>query len=174
MAIVQQLSVVAVRTLFEGFCRTIGFEAGAAASEAAVKFLGSRFVDHSGRLSEALQRATANAWRALELALAGDSWWDKVKVTLARKEDQAFREQVGAFLRATPLAGLPSHPPEFRQQALRDLRAAQKAGALGAGGIGLQAMARDASSFARYAEPQALVDAEWRALEQVTASLQQA
>jgi hypothetical protein len=38
MAVVQQLSVVAVRSLFEGFCRSIGFEAGAAASEAAVKF----------------------------------------------------------------------------------------------------------------------------------------
>ncbi len=33
MAIVQQLSVVAVRSLFEGFCRSIGFEAGAAASD---------------------------------------------------------------------------------------------------------------------------------------------
>src|SRR5262245_40246105 len=103
MAIVQQLSVVAVRSLFEGFCRSIGFEAGAAASDAAIKFRGSCCVDHSARLGDALQRATGNAWRALELALAGDTWWDKVKVTLARKEDQAFREQVGAFLRATPL-----------------------------------------------------------------------
>lgn len=173
MAVVQQLSVVAVRSLFEGFCRSIGFEAGAAASEAAVKFLGSRFTDHSARLSGALERATANAWRALELALAGDGWWDKIKVTLARKEDQAFREQVGAFLRVTPLAGLPSHPPEFRQQALRDLRAAQKAGALG-GGIDPQALARDAGPFARFSEPQALLDAEWRAIEQVTESLRQA
>jgi hypothetical protein len=174
MAIVQQLSVVAVRSLFEGFCRSIGFEAGAAASDAAVKFLSSRFTDHSGRLGEALQRATGNAWRALELALAGDSWWDKVKVTLARKEDQAFREQVGAFLRTTPLAGLPSHPPEFRQQALRDLRAAQKAGALTGGAIDPQALAQAAGPFARYAEPQALLDAEWQALEQVTASLREA
>ncbi len=174
MAVVQQLSVVAVRSLFEGFCRSIGFEAGAAASEAAVKFLSSRFTDHSGRLGEALLRATGNAWRALELALAGDGWWDKVKVTLARKEDQAFREQVGAFLRTTPLAGLPSHPPEFRQQALRDLRAAQKAGALTGGAIDPQALAQAAGPFARYAEPQALIDAEWQVLEQVTASLREA
>ncbi|MFO0841373.1 MAG: hypothetical protein U0797_03095 [Gemmataceae bacterium] len=173
MAIVQQLSVVAVRSLFEGFCRSIGFEAGAAASEAAVKFLGSRFTDHSARLVDALQRAAANAWRALELALAGDSWWDKVKVTLARKEDQAFREQVSAFLRVTPLAGLPSHPPEFRQQALRDLRAAQKAGALG-GPLDPQALARDAGPFARFGDPRTLLDAEWRAIEQVVASLRQA
>src|SRR5207248_2057084 len=98
----------------------------------------------------------------------------KVKVTLAKKEDQAFREQVGAFLRMTPLAGLPSHPPEFRQQALRELRAAQKAGVLAGGGIDPQALARAGGPFARYSEPQALLDAEWQAIEQVIASLEQA
>lgn len=174
MAIVQQLSVVAVRTLFEGFCRSIGFEAGASASEAAVRFLGSRFTDHSARLTEALRRATAHAWRALELSLAGDSWWERVKVTLARKEDQAFREQVGAFLRTTPLAGLPSHPPEFRQQALRELRAAQKTGLLTQGAIDPLALAQAASPFARFSDPQALLDAEWQALEQVIAALREA
>jgi hypothetical protein len=173
MAIVQHLSVLAVRSLFEGFCKSIGFEAGAAA-DAAVKFLGNRFTDHSARLNEALQRATSNSWRALELALAGDSWWDKVKVSLARREDQAFREQVGAFLRMTPLAGLPSHPPEFRQQALRDLRAAQKAGVLTAGGIDPQALAQRSSPFARFADPQALLDAEWQAIEAVIGVLRDA
>ncbi|MFO0878092.1 MAG: hypothetical protein U0840_12140 [Gemmataceae bacterium] len=173
MAIVQKLSVVAVRTLFEGFCRSIGFEAGAAASEAAVRFLGSRFHDHSARLNCALEKATASAWRALELALAGDSWWDRVKVTLARKEDQAFREQVSAFLRITPLAGLPSHPPEFRQQALRELRTAQKAGVLTQGGIDPQALAQSAGAFARFSDPQALLDAEWQALGEVISLLRE-
>jgi hypothetical protein len=167
MAVVQHLSVLAVRSLFEGFCRSIGFEAGAAAADAAVKFLGNRFTDHSARLGEALTRATGNSWRALELSLAGDSWWDRIKVTLARREDQAFREQVGAFLRTTPLANLPGHPPEFRQQALRDLRAALKAGLLTAGGIDPQALAQRAGSFARFAEPHALLDAEWQALDAV-------
>src|SRR5947209_12800441 len=174
MAIVQHLSVLAVRSLFEGFCKSIGFEAGAAAADAAVKFLGNRFTDHSARMSEALLRASGNAWRALEVALAGDSWWDKVKLTLARREDQVFREQVGAFLRSTPLAGLPGHPPEFRQQALRDLRAAQKAGVLTAGGIDPQALAQSASPFARFADPQALLDAEWQAVEAVGEGLRQA
>jgi hypothetical protein len=174
MAIVQDLSVLAVRTLFEGFCTSIGFEASAAAAEAAVKFLGNRFVDHAGRLGDALTRSTAHSWRALELALAGDSWWDRVKVTLARREDQAFREQVGAFLRAAPLGNLPSHPPEFRQQALRDLRAATKAGVLTAGTLDPQALAQRAGPFARYADPQALLDAEWQALDAVIAGVREA
>ncbi len=173
MAVVHHLSVVAVRTLFEGFCRSIGFEAGAAASEAAIKFLGSRFTDHSVKLTQALDRSSSNAWRALELSLAGDSWWDKIKVTLARKEDQAFREQVSAFLRLTPLAGLPSHPPEFRHQALRDLRAARKAGVL-SGKPDPQALARDAGLFARFSDPQALLDTEWAVLEQLIEEVRQA
>jgi hypothetical protein len=174
MAIVQNLSVLAVRSLFEGFCKSIGFEAGAAAADAAIKFLGNRFTDHSQRLSAALEKASASAWRAFEVALAGDSWWDRVKLTLARREDTAFREQVGAFLRATPLGGLPQHGPEFRQQALRDLRAAGKAGVLAAGKVDPAALAQRGGQFARFADPQALLDAEWQAVDEVTASLRQA
>jgi hypothetical protein len=83
MSAVCQLSVLAVRGLFTGFCKSIGFAAGVAAADAATNFLGARFTDHSENLSNALDRATANAWRALETALAGDSWWDKIKTTLA-------------------------------------------------------------------------------------------
>ena len=97
-----------------------------------------------------------------------------MKLTLARREDQVFREQVGAFLRITPLAGLPSHPPEFRQQALRDLRAAQKAGLLAAGGIDPQALAQRGGPFARFADPQALLDAEWQAIDFVIEALREA
>jgi hypothetical protein len=165
MSAVCQLSVLAVRGLFTGFCKSIGFEAGAAAADAATNFLGARFTDHSENLSNALDRATANAWRALETALAGDSWWDKIKTTLARKEDQSFREQVGAFLRITPLANLPEHPPEFRQQALRDLRDATKAGVLSKPKVDPQALAKAAGPFAKYADPQALLDAEWQSME---------
>src|SRR5262249_34439121 len=157
----------AVRTLFEGFCRSIGFEAGAAAADAAIKFLGNRFTDHSARLNDALGRANEGAWRALELALAGDSWWDRVKVTLARREDQVFRVPVGASLPMAALADLPGPPAEFRAQALQNLSAARKAGLLTAGGIDHQELARRAGSFARYAEPSALVDAEWAAVEAV-------
>lgn len=172
MSTTQSLAVLAVRSLFEGFCSSIGFPAGAAAADAAVKFLGSRFTDHSGRVSAALGRATDHAWRALELALAGDSWWDRVKASLARREDQAFREQVGAFLRATPLADLPFHPAELRRQALSELRAARKAGAL-AGGVDPQALAQQGGDFARFADPQAVLDAEYRALEHVLAGLRE-
>src|SRR5207302_1417239 len=63
---------------------------------------------------------------ALEVALAGDSWWDRVKAVLAKGDEQAFRRQVRAFLDAAPLASLPGPGDEFRKAALRELRAARK------------------------------------------------
>jgi hypothetical protein len=171
MSIAQNLSLLALRAVFDGACKSVGLDGGAAA---AVALLTDRFTDHSQRLSAALHKANAGAWRALEVALAGDSWWDRVKVSLARREDQAFREQVSAFLQTTPLAGLPSHGPEFRQQALRDLRAAGKAGLLGAGALDAPALAQRAGAFARFAGPQRLLEAEWQALEAITDAVRQA
>jgi hypothetical protein len=174
MAIFQQLSAVAARCLVDGFCKSIGFEPGVMAAEAAINFLGERFTDHSERLGEAMRRAHANAWRALEVALAGDSWWDRVKLSLARREDTHFREQVAAFLRAAPLTGLPGDVPEFRRKAFGELRAASKAGVLAPGGLDPRGVARQAGEFARFADPQRLLEVEWQAVEEVSAGIREA
>lgn len=173
MAIVQQLSALAVRQVLGGICQAAGVETGPSAVETVVGLLVNRFTDHSQRLDRALQRANERAWRALEIALAGDSWWDRIKVSLAKREDQAFREQVSAFLQATPLAGLSSHGPEFRQQCLRELRAAHKQGLL-RGALQPAALAREAGQFARFADPQSLLHAEGQAVDSIAAALRQA
>src|SRR5262249_30175771 len=120
---------------------------------------------HSQRLTDALTRANDNAWKALEIALAGESWWDKVKLTLSRGDEQGFRKQVQAFLDVTPLAGLPSHGPEFRALAVRELREARKKGLLTAGGLNAQALAQNAGHLARFSDPQQQLQAEWQTLE---------
>lgn len=172
MAIVQQLSALAVRQLLGGLCQAVGLEAGPAAVETVVGLLVHRFTDHSQRLLLALQRSNEHAWRSLEIALAGDSWWQRIKGTLARREDQAFRDQVSAFLNATPLAGLSSHGPEFRQLCLRELRAAHKQGLL-LGSLRPAALAAEAGQFARFADPQSLLQAEWQAVESIAAVLRE-
>ena len=80
--------------------KAVGIDSG---GEAVVKFLADRFTDHSQKLTAALQTANDRAWKAIEVALAGDSLWERCKVTLASAEDQAFREQVRAFLDVSPL-----------------------------------------------------------------------
>jgi hypothetical protein len=173
MSAVQSLSTLAVRSAFEGFCASIGFPFGQAAADAASKFLAARFFDQSQKLNVALGRATDRAWRALELALAGDSWWDRVSASLRTREEQAFREQVHAFLRSTPLGNLPAHPPEFRAAALRELRTARKSGLLH-GSIDPQTLAIQGGIFARFADPQAMLDAEWAMLDGLIAELRAA
>ncbi|HWG45241.1 MAG TPA: hypothetical protein VN688_20925 [Gemmataceae bacterium] len=173
MGVIQQLSALAVRQLLGGICHAAGLEAGGSAVETVVGVLANHFNDHSQRLLLALQRSNERAWRALEIALAGDSWWDRIKVSLARREDQAFREQVSAFLQATPLAGLPSHGPEFRQQCLRELRAAQKQGTL-SDALQPRALAEEAGAFARFADPHGLLQAEWQIVDAIAETLRQA
>ncbi len=173
MIIHQNLSALALRQLVEGAVKAVGFKAAEEASDALVGFLTGHFIDHSQKLTAALAQANGHAWRALEISLAGDSWWERCKLKLARQEYQAFRRQVQAFLDATPLAGLPSHGPEFRQQALRQLQAARKAGILTAGQLSPRDLARQAGAFARYADPNRLLDAEWQLVEGIAAEVRQ-
>ncbi len=52
--------------------------------------LHQRFSDHSKRLTRALERSSDRAWRAVEVALAGTSWWDRCKLVLASGEQAPF------------------------------------------------------------------------------------
>jgi hypothetical protein len=104
-----------------GACKMIGFEITKAGVDKVAHFLADRFTDHSQRLPEVLRKANEHAWTTLEVALEGESLWRIVD----RADDKALRQQVRTFLDTTPLAGLPGHGTEFRQQCLRELRAAQ-------------------------------------------------
>ncbi len=174
MAILQQLSILAVQQVLEGACQTLGISAGAQAGESVVGLLTHRFIDHSQKLSKALTRANEQAWRALEIALAGDSWWERVKVTLSRSEDQGFREQVQAFLASTPVTSLAGHEGTLRQTALQELRTARKAGLLDSGGIDPQALARQTGRFARFADPKSLLQAQEHLLHEMAGLVREA
>src|SRR6202011_5959743 len=70
MGIVQHLSALALGPAVKTACDAAG---GLAAA------LAARFKDNSQRLGQALARANERAWQTLEVALAGDSWWQRVK-----------------------------------------------------------------------------------------------
>jgi uracil-DNA glycosylase family 4 len=173
MRISANLSALALRQLIGGACKTVGVDPGVGAIEGVVGFLTRHFIDHSHRLLEALQHSNERAWKALEVALAGDSLWDRCKLVFARGEDKAFRDQVQPFLNACPLAEL-SGKTAYRQACLEELRAARKAGLLTEGTLEPAALARDAGAFARFSDPQALLQAENHALEQMGDDLRKA
>jgi len=174
MSILQHLSSLALKPLLDGAAQALGLSAASNAAERLVTFLTDRFTDHSQKLHQALERSGDRAWQALELALAGDSWWERIKVGLARREDQQLREQVRAFLDATPLGNLSGHGPEFRQQCQRELRAARQKGLLAHGALDARRLAEQSSDLIRHSDPQARLEAEYRHLDALAADLRQA
>ncbi len=174
MAILQHLAGFGLQHLIDGACKALGVAAGIQAGEAVAGFLGRRFRDHSQRLTKALVRSAGQAWRALEVALAGETLWDRVKRTVAHSEDQVFRAQVQEFLQATPLAGLPGHGEEFRKLALSELRAARKSGLLSSGRLSPEALAEQAGRLAAFGDPALLFDAQMQTLEALAQEVRQA
>jgi serine/threonine protein kinase len=155
MSLTEQLATLALTPVVEGALQALGQVGGEHAVEAVAGFLGRHFLDQSQRLPNALGKANSSAWKAFEVALAGESLW----TLLDKAENKAFRAQVRAFLDDMPLPDLPGAGKEFRQQCLRQLRAARKAG-LFDGALDAEALARLAGEFARFANPEALLEAE--------------
>jgi tRNA A-37 threonylcarbamoyl transferase component Bud32 len=159
MGILQQLSTLALRQLVDGACNVIGVAASENAVTGVVAHLSRHFTDNSLNLIQAVQKANDNAWRAMEVALAGESLWS----WLDKADNKAFRQHVRAFLDATPLDGLPGHLPQFRQKCLTELREARKKG-LFTGTLEPAALAREVGEFARFSDPEGLLGAEWQAI----------
>lgn len=173
MATLQRLSVVAVRQLVVGACRVVGSEAGGHAAEKVTAFLVERFTDESQRLTKALQNANERAWKAFEIALGGNSLWERCKRALVSAEDKAFREQVRSFLAQSYFTGLSAKEPDFFEKALEQLRAARSRGSLLGGQVFIDQLAREAGGFARFDNPQAEIDAEWILVGQIAAELKE-
>ena len=173
MGIPWKLSVLALRGVAVGACQTLGFEAGEKIVEGVGDFLTQRFVDHSRQLTEALQKANERAWKVLEIALAGESFWERCKIVLAKREERVLGQQIRTFLDQAPLTLPQGSSPEFRQQCLEELRKARKAKLLTGGALSPEELAREAGAFVRYTDPNQLLQAEWQAVEQLAADFAQ-
>src|SRR5262249_1149602 len=169
MAVFQQVAVLALRPLVTGAMKATGVGIADDAVAGVVNFLNDRFLDHSKTLVNALHHANDRAWRALEIALAGESfltWLDKA-------DDKAFRDQVRQFLAALPPDREPGLDTEARALALNELRAARKAGLL-SGALDAGELAKTAGPLARYRDPAAVVQAEWDVLNEMAAAVRAA
>jgi serine/threonine protein kinase/HEAT repeat protein len=171
MSVMLQLSSLALRGAAHAAADLAGSGAAGAAGEAVVGLLAQRFTDHSKTLTRALDRAADRAWRAVEVALAGRSWWDRCQLALRSAEERGFREQVQAFLQHNPLDGADGFGPDFRAQALAQLQAARKAGLLAKGPPPPDQLARHVGSLARFGDPAAVVEAQYRAVASVAEAL---
>jgi hypothetical protein len=159
-----------------GFRQAIGIVAGEEAAEQAAKIAGpviqvveQHFTDHSQTLPKALARANDRAWQALSIALAGDSFLDKIKAFFASGDDQGIREQVRHFLQDRTVVC--QEPEDFRKKCLAELNQAKKAGLLTAHSVSSKDVARQTASYQRYANPKGMVDGAEKVVEQIADEL---
>jgi tetratricopeptide (TPR) repeat protein len=158
MRIVEHLSDLALRQL-------LGESAGAV-----LGLFRDRFSDQGRLLLEALRTAQVRAWGALEIALAGTSWWETLRPALVSREEEVLDREVRSFLDAAPLPEL-AGKSFFRKECLRELQEARRGGLLD-GTLSAAELEGKASSRVRYANPQAVMLAEWQALEGLAAELE--
>src|SRR6516165_3982170 len=109
-----------------GLRQVIGTVAGDQAGEMAglatgsvIELVEKRFTDRSQKLPKALARANDRAWQALSIALAGETFLDKIKVFFASGDDKGIREQVRLFLQDKNI-GFEGTPADLRKRCLTE------------------------------------------------------
>lgn len=169
MAFLQQFSSLALQSVVEG----IGGNATSVVGEPVVRrmaeFFDRHFVDHSETMVRALRRATENSWKALEIALAGESVW----TWLDRADNKAFREQLRTFLNDDNFAAIHGLDHAFRRDCLAELRQARQRGFLGddLSTNSLQGMVKE---FDRFHDPDALWQAQQENITQMVTLAEEA
>jgi hypothetical protein len=152
MSLIHDLSFLAVRP-FLG-------EAG----DALLAFVNDRFGDHTRRVTRALETSSERAWRSLEFALGEAAWWEQVPLSMAAREEQAFRAQVKAFLDSIPEVVFPGDPTTFRRRCLKELRGARKVGLVPGRGLAVDALAARGQALAGHADPMRHLEADRQAV----------
>jgi serine/threonine protein kinase len=168
MSIAESLSSLALGPLVESACHSLGDSVGAGLATGVVALFTRQFTDHSQRLASALAHANSRAWKALELALAGDTFWERCKVRMARAEDQSLRNQVRQFLDAGQL----TVDNNQRRRCLQELRQARKDGTL-TGSLSPRRLVDNAGTLAAFREPEQLLRADRTAQGQLAGLLRQ-
>ncbi|MCE9567093.1 MAG: protein kinase [Planctomycetes bacterium] len=127
-----------------------------------------RLNDQSRAVLDALERSNRKAWKALEVALAGESLWSR----LDKAEVKALRSQIRAFLDHVPLPELDAKA-DFRKRCLREIREAMGKGVL-LGSLVAGELAEKTGRFAAHTDPDALLKAEKAALTRLGKDVQDA
>jgi serine/threonine protein kinase len=168
-----ELSCLALGPVVEGLCQMAGAAAGESVLNVAT-LLAKRFTDQSAHLTRALEKANERAWKALEIALAGDSFWSRCQVRLASGEEKAFRVEVLGFLDVLPTESLPQNKDAFRRECWQELRRARKAGVLSAGSLSAKHLTDRAGDFARFGDPKQVLRSQQETLARMGQTLRKA
>ena len=128
------------------------------------------FTDHSQALPHALARANDRAWQAVGLALVGDGLFDRVKDLFRDGDLKGVRDQIKAFLAATP-TGLEGAAAGARLKAAEEWHRLRKGKRLAAEALSGDDLAHKAASLERYGDSARLTAAAHAAVADTAAAL---
>lgn len=171
MSVFFNLSTLAIRDLVLGTAGVGGLEYGLMAVSAVAEALHRRFVPEQNRLAQALLVANQRAWQTLELALAGDSFWQRCRSVWASADQKALRDELQAHIQSLRLPR--QDAVHFCRCCLCELRAARQQGLLDGERLDPARLASHAARFAQFRQPDELFAAEREILRQVSATLRQ-
>jgi serine/threonine protein kinase/TM2 domain-containing membrane protein YozV/tetratricopeptide (TPR) repeat protein len=137
-------------------------------AERLMALVSDQFSDRSQALTRALTRANLRAWRALEIALAGESIWN----VFDGADEKALRKQLKAFIDAAPLPDL-ANRQRARSLILTELLDARKHQLL-TGTIHPANLGQPLAVFTRFHQPQELIAHERELLRDMARLLKQA
>ncbi len=144
-------------------CKTLGADG----LDDVVGWIGQHLSDQGQRVTRALKESNEKAWKALEIALAGESLWNR----LDRAEDRAFRKELTAYLQQLPMPELIGKQ-EYRKKILKDIHEAKKKAIL-VDRLLPEELRRRAGPMTDRGNPQKVLAAEMQALRDMAALMRQ-
>ncbi|MFQ3652482.1 MAG: hypothetical protein SNJ75_19375, partial [Gemmataceae bacterium] len=123
-------------------------------AEKVMELIKDQFSDRSAKITRALHRSNDRAWRALEIALAGESMWN----FFDRADDKALRKHLKQFIDAAPLPDFTTRQ-KARNLILAELRDARKNQLLSSS-IEPTRLSEPLAQLTRFDEPQQLLHHE--------------
>ena len=119
------LAKAAIQTVAESIGAPLGLQDTGKVAGEVTNWLVNHFSDPSKKLPKALNDSIDKSWQVLEMALEGETFWQRVT---ASGQFKGFAEQVRHFIDETKRHGICD--PMLNKKALAELRDARKKGHL--------------------------------------------
>lgn len=176
MAIVQNLAILALRSLVPGAVSALRSRDMESSVAGVTALLNQRFLASHQLLAPAVRRVNERTWKALDVVLASEALNGEELTSYIlnpRKETALFHQVVQVF-RDTPALSELSNKSKFRQRCLRELQAARDTGLLSSGNLDLRESAQLCAVFAGTENSRSLAKMEEQPIQRIAKELRQA
>ena len=133
-------------------------------ADKAVDLVAERLTNEGDALPQAVKEANDRAWRALNVALAGDSYWEKFKrYALGDATQRALRQQIEIVLGELAKANK-TQLELVRANCLNDLMRLRRSKEFKSNILTKDELKHHLAAWQHYTDPKQLIDGAWRAV----------